>query len=69
MVVLALVQTIMGHIRSLKANSAVKIPNDTMEERVSGIRMNRNRSPMLQPSMAAASSSSLGSPWYPVFSR
>ena len=55
-------QTIIGHIRSLKANRAVKMPRETIEERVSGIMMFRKRWPMLQPSIAAASSRSFGRP-------
>ena len=59
-VVEELVQTIIGHIRSLKAKTAVKIPSEIMELRVSGIMMCRNLWPTLQPYMMAASSRSLG---------
>ena len=55
------VAAIIGHISSLNAITAVKIPRETIPERASGAITKRNRCPILHPSMAAASSRSLGS--------
>ena len=49
--------TINGHIKSLKANNAVKIPSATSPELASGSMMVKKVRPILHPSSFAASSS------------